>query len=224
MSPEEKKRILAKIAKCMALGQSPEPHEAAAALQQASRLMEKYQLSEAEVRMADVTERKASAGRAADIPPRWLASLATVVASAFGVERFYQPRGWSTANMVFIGVEPAPAIAEYTFTVLRRKCEAARAAYYKSRRGKKGGRVARADAYAMGWVGAVEFKVRAFARRAPAVVGEYLQHYHPEIVKVRPIDRSPRQGLEHQIAGYLDGQGVELQHGVDGRAVKQIGG
>lgn len=224
MNPAEKKRIIAKIAKCMALGQSPEPHEAAAALRRARELMEKYQLSEAEVRLADIQERKVTAGRAAATPPAWLAALARVVGLAFGVDRFYSPEYRRVSAYVFVGIDPAATIAEYTFTVLRRKCEAARATYYKTRRGSRSGRTARADAYAAGWVGAVDAKVRAFAKQTPQVVGEYLQHYHPDLTTLCPINRAMNEDLTHALAGFLDGQGVELQHGVGGQVVRQVGG
>ncbi len=216
-------KIIQRIRKCLALSSSSNPNEAAAALRQAQKLMERFGVTEDQVKMADVKESASSAGRTAKTPPLWITSLATTVSKAFCVSQFYNARRFETGQFVFVGVGPAAEVAGYTFTVLRRKCASARDQYYRRLRGRRASRIRRADAYAWGWVVAVSAKVQEFAQDTPKIVGQYLQERHPGLVNYAPIDRRKAIDGGHQTAGWFDGQGVDLHHGVAGSAPLQIG-
>ena len=209
-----KDKALKKIRKCLALSQSGEPHEAAAALRQAQKLMEEFNLNDRDVELADVKESAASAGSRAETPSAWLTTLAHTVEEAFGVSSFYEVHLNRPSRFVFVGLDPANEIAQYTFAVLLRQCRAARSAYYKTRRGKRANRIARADAYAMGWVRAVERKVQEFAKPVPQIVGQYLTEKHNGLVTITPKSRTLADGHEHGVAGFIDGKNVELHHGM----------
>lgn len=72
---EDKDRIIDKIRKCLALSNSANEHEAAAALRQAQKLMELYRVSDAELLAAGVGEASTHAG-ASRKPSSWENGLA----------------------------------------------------------------------------------------------------------------------------------------------------
>lgn len=216
-------KVLSRIRKCLALSASSNPHEAAAALRQARKLMEQHGISDEQVQLSDVKEKSASAGRDAGKPPAWLSRLALVVSEAFGVARYYNVPIVGPCAYVFVGVGPAAEVASYAFTVLRRKCTSARDQHYRQLRGKRYSRIRRADAYAMGWVIAVEAKVREFAQAVPKIVGQYLKVCQPGLVTIKPVNRTSEKDRLHMGAGYIDGQAVDLHHGVRGHKPLQLG-
>ena len=55
----DKEKVLDKIKKCLALGQSANEHEAAQALKQAQALMEKYEVNAVDIALSRVSEQKA---------------------------------------------------------------------------------------------------------------------------------------------------------------------
>lgn len=56
MSQNNQDKIISKIKKCLALAKSNNPHEAAAALRQARKMMTQYQINEADVLLSDIGE------------------------------------------------------------------------------------------------------------------------------------------------------------------------
>lgn len=206
--------ILRRIRACLALGRSPEPNEAAAAMHKARELMDRYDISETDVALSEVKEKGANAGRQCRQPPAWLLLLASTVDRAFGVAHIICRKASGNPDIMFAGVGPAAEVAAYAFTVLRRKCEAARRAYYKRSRGIRAGRIARSDTYALGWVNAVWDMVAAFARDVPAVVERYLAERYPNRLTVQSrLNKCNGAGLAW-MRGVEDGSKVELQHGV----------
>lgn len=209
-----RKKLLARIRKVLALGSSPHPHEAAAALAKAQALMEAHGITEAEIRVSDVREVETSTGRVMTKPPRWLHSLSATVASAFSVRTFHYVRG----GFCFIGAGNSAEIAEYTFVVLRRELERSRRVYYRSLRGKRSNKIRKADDYALGWVFAVRRTVDAFAKPVPDVVEEYLAIHHASISAYEPLDRGRDRDRRHLISGFVDGEKVEINRPVEGAA------
>ena len=119
-------QALQKIKKCLALAASSNPHEAAAAMRQAQKLMQEHGLDEADVNLADVAE-VVMDGR--NVPMvRWETGLAKIVADAFGCLTHTGVRlslnGGATHRRVraftFIGVGASAEIAGYAFAVLSR--------------------------------------------------------------------------------------------------------
>jgi len=203
-----REKLVRRIRALMALAESHHPHEAAAALQKARALMDQYGVNEVDVAMADVRKRTSKVGRSRQRHPLWLVALVRTVRLAFSCESFFSSEG-----VVFVGVAPAEEIADYAFTVLRRQLTAARAARYRSARGKRKNRVRAADEYALGWVFGVRRNVEAFAQPVPQVVKDYIQR-HERLVEVAPLDRGRARDSRHLLAGVADGATVQLQHGV----------
>lgn len=218
----DKKVAIEKIKKCLALSKSNEPNEAAAALRQASALMRKYGVSEVDLTLSDVKESASTAGRATATPPAWMAGLANIVAAAFGVSVFYSVSFLAPSQFVFVGVDPAHKIADYTFAVMRRQCTAARSNYYKSTRGKRVNRVRRSDAYATGWVMSVQKQIQEFAQPVPNMVGQYLQINYPKTETINRKNKLKPSDNRDISSGYLDGNKVQLHHGMNGQNQQRI--
>ena len=62
----DKQKVLEKIKKCLALGESANEHEAAQAIRQAQILMKKYGISENDVELSGISEK--GVGCAATLP------------------------------------------------------------------------------------------------------------------------------------------------------------
>jgi hypothetical protein len=211
--------LLRRIRACLALADSPEPHEAAAALRQADALMRKHGLSETDVELSAVREEAASIGRGRQ-PAAYLASLAHMVASVMGCDLYARGRA-----VVFVGVGPGAEVAAYSYQVLGRQLVRDRALYRKRRtRGAAHTRTARADAWALGWVGGVRRLVEQVRPPRPAVVDRYMAARHADLPPARPS--RIRLDSRHVEAGWWAGRtsGVRLHHGVaPGQAQPRIG-
>lgn len=172
IDPTELERVMRKIKHCLALSASSNEHEAAAAMRQAQKLMQKYRLTETDIHLSDVG--KASGAKVKAKRPAWDIRLGSVIAEAFNCKTFthhtYTKRGRSQTNRkaatLFVGVNPAPLVAKYAYDALYVQVELARKQYLSL---LKRGHVApgrfsnttRADDFADYWVMQVGDKVRA---------------------------------------------------------------
>lgn len=100
--------VIRKIKACIALGESSNPHEAAAAMRQAKKLMEAYGIGES---MLDVGKTEILSSYKS--MPRWYTALAAATAHAFGCMVFHRGK-----LLTFVGPEGAPDIAAYSFDVV----------------------------------------------------------------------------------------------------------
>lgn len=221
-----------KIKKCLALASSPEAHEAAAALRQAQKLMEQFNVNDLDISMADVCE---ASQRAKNVPiVRWETSLASMVATAFGcvhlttVQPQLRASGWrNERRYVFIGVSPASEIAGYAFEVLADQCAKGRRLYMaaQSKNCKPKTKVARGDRYAEGWIVAIDGKLERFAGRAEdsQLIERYMEQKYPDLIEAKVKDRTTGRNISdsHWFAGHRDGQKANLNHGIGGRAAPQ---
>ena len=172
-------KILSKIKKCLALSNSPNPHEAAAAMRQAQALMRKYGVEAHDVSMSEVGEATVnSRTMARDKPANWELTLAAMVGKAFGCQMLisrsvYKKEYRAHANegkFIFIGQKAQAEIAAYTAEVLARKCKSSRQTWIKenseairSAGGNKSTITRMGDAFSEGWVGAIGQLVQDFA-------------------------------------------------------------
>lgn len=157
-------RILDKIKKCLALSQSSEPHEAAAALRQAQKLMEAHGVDQLQLKLADIGEAQIRSGASATKPKDWETQLLALVGKAFGCKLLWTshyPYGYFT----YIGLKAQVTLAEYTVQVLQRRLLRGRAAFVAglSPYFSRGRKTQEADGFCHGWVGAVSKTVHAFA-------------------------------------------------------------
>lgn len=219
---------LKKIKKCLALGRSANEHEAAAALRQAQKLMEQFDLREQDVSLADVHEVKVKAcSTAANV---WELHLVNVITDAFGCETFGQLQGRyndagnfvRTRHWVFVGIDSAPTVAGYACEVLLRQCANARRAHIakQPKNCKPITKTARGDAFAMGWVAAASKLVERFTQPEAdkALLLAYIEQQHGELKngKARNTAQGRKTDWGHFSAGHSAGRGAQLHHGVGG--------
>lgn len=102
----DKQKVLEKIKKCLALGESANEHEAAQAIRQAQILMEKYGISEMDVELSAVSEK--GVGCSATLP-NWHQVLISRCAKAFGVG-CYMSREWGLKNCAACDTAPTVRI------------------------------------------------------------------------------------------------------------------
>lgn len=194
MSDIDKKRIMDKIVRCLALSKSSNEHEAATALRQAHAMMEKHGISKDDIELSDI-KFKASNIRSAQRPPVYQIALANMIAKLFGCKN-YMGNGsgeFSSARvMCFVGLEMHSDIASYAYDSLFRQLKQARRAYIKTelkrvRLAKN--KAARADAFCLGWVATVRGLVRKLV---------------PLATDMALIERAMGQALELRETGGLD--------------------
>lgn len=129
-----------RIQKCLALSKSANAGEAAAAMRQAQKLMEMFNVSPEHVGML-VIETHEAKSIACTKPPQWEVWLAAVIGKAFGCAPVHQ-RGWfdSTRNRdgakgkyIFIGPKAQAMTAAWTMGLLRNTVVKGRAEHVAGR-------------------------------------------------------------------------------------------
>lgn len=222
-------QALSKIKKCMALASSANPHEAAAAMRQAQKLMAEHDISETDTALPDVGEAESPAALNC---PQWEVFLANLVGRAFGCEVIWRAtRRWigqqrrRKMSVVFIGIGSAAEIAAYAWEVLDRQCARQRLDHIRKqpKTCKPITLTARGDAFALGWVMGVRQQLQDFAgERHQNLLDAYKALRFPDLasssVKSRVVGRNVRG--ESHAAGYTAGQAAKLHHGV-GQATDQ---
>ena len=113
------KKIIDKIYKCLRLSESGNPNEAALALRQATSMMKKYGISDAQVLAAEVTESATQAGKRFN-PPFWALALANLVAEAFQCRNLISRQYGRRPEFRFIGLGFKAEVATYSYSVLHR--------------------------------------------------------------------------------------------------------
>lgn len=157
-----KKVVIEKIKKCLALSKSANQHEAAAALRQAMAFMEKYQIDADDPELLGVTE-ALILGSGSQKPTVFEAVLANSIAKMMDCKVILRSQIKVTAQMelkkemswTFIGFDPAPEIASYAFEVLYRQLKKARSGFISENLKRvqiKANKVKRADLFCEGWV------------------------------------------------------------------------
>jgi len=228
---DEQKKILAKIKKCLALANSSNQQESETAMRQASALMEKYQLSESDIEMANIVENviKSSARRN---PTHHETRLASECASAFDCTVFglYDYRA-GNYSWVFVGTKSASKLASYCFDVLSRQLKRDRKQYQdnKLKRFKRRNKIALSDQFARSWVNAVTHKIRRFANpdlNRVELVNKYMQAHHSDLVPFTPRVNTGRRNdsaVENaSLNGYRAGDNVNLNHGLNGGTAQNL--
>lgn len=225
-----------KIKRCLALSNSSNPAEAAAAMRQAQKLTKQLGIEQIDLQLSDVAEARSRAS--ATKLQYWEGLLAGHVADAFGCELFTTKR-WASetgflmdskyfSEFVFIGLAPAHELASYAFEVLQRQCRGARRAYVKrqSKNCKDSTKKARGDAFAIGWVRqAVELlgSLSTTERNKP-LLDAYMQRNHPNLGKANLQRRDTGRKVRHDDyrQGGEAGRQAQLHGGVGQRAAPRL--
>lgn len=227
-------QALSKIKKCLALGKSANPHEAAAAMRQAQKLMQEHGLTEHDVALADVSEVQAPTAMKSVL---WEVQLADMIANAFGCEVIWlNVHAWLPSGrrkhshlVAFIGVGAAPTVAGYAWEVLDRQCARQRLEHVRRqpKNCKPITRTARGDVFASGWVRGVADKLRAFAgERHQLLLDQFIAQHHPATTDVSVGFRAKGRNVStnDMRAGFIAGQAARLDHALNkGSEQLQIG-
>lgn len=239
--PKELERVIRKIKHCLALSQSANENEAATALRQAQKLMQKYRLTELDVQLSDVG--KSESEKAKATRPAWESDLAAIVADAFGCQS-YSSRKWCPHRLLmlerslFVGVSPSHEIAKYAYDTLLTKVMFARKQFMADVRA---GRVprgrysveTRGNHFAHAWIAAVHNKLEALVpqtddlqasdNRALAVVKtretELIDQFMHQLTAGAGVGKTragkmAKPNTSDLMAGFASGTKTELNHGV----------
>lgn len=222
MTDLEKDRILRRIKKCLALSHSDNEHEAATALRQAKRMMDKYGIDMTEATALDYDVHDLSTGkRSKSKLTQAEQALYAVVASFFGCTLYFSG-GWP----VIIGSAPAPQITEYASNVLLRQMRRGYAEVVARLEKHKGSDIGISfkrkirHSYSLAWAVSVESKVREFAT---AITDEQKKAHQDAASKhwgedASKLAQSNISGIDHNCAvsafaarkGYIDGKEANL--------------
>jgi len=221
---EVDERILNKIKKCLALAQSNEPNEAAAAMRQAQKMMDAHGVSQLQLRRSDIGEAQVKSKASVSKPKDWETNLLATVGKAFGCKLMWISSHSSRAGLgdavygtfIYIGLKTQVELAQYTAEVMTRKLIKARSQFVSHLVGSRAGKVREADGFCHGWVLAVAKTIHAFALTKETE--ELIDEVKHEITQGRKEDPQQRKagslGLQH---GMLAGQGESIHQPVGER-------
>src|SRR5690606_1568144 len=118
-SMNDNDKLMERIRKCLALSESANEHEAAAATRQARKLMEKAGLTASDVGLFEITDQQVDVGYSR--LPSWAGNLSVAVARAFACTAFHGQR-----QVRFVGPSACADVAGYCFEILLRQLKKAR--------------------------------------------------------------------------------------------------
>lgn len=219
----DKQTAIKKIQKCLALSKSSEPNEAAAALRQAQKLMEQFDVEHPELLASSVSE-SWSKSSVIKTPPRYEVRLASMIARAFGCELMFS-RQLSASQLSidggysFIGVSAAPEVASYSYCVLRRQLKKARGNYIRTALNRhRKNKTAAADIYCEGWVSSVQDSVLKanVNKEHKESIDAYKQLNYADTKQLQVKKRTIKadDAWRHHRSGLIDGQNVKLTNGI----------
>lgn len=217
-------KILDKIKKCLALAGSDNPNEAATALRQAQALMSKHGITSEDMELSEITTSKVKSG-AGKTPPQWIAQLAKLVCTAFGVDVVYEDNlvNWNEwrSKVVFIGVNSSPEIAGYAYEVLLRQLKKGRSDFLKTlnKRLKRTTKTMRGDLYAEGWISSVRQQVISaeVSEQDRDLTKRWISTNLGSLVAAKVTQRGAKaRGCDHAAyyQGRADGKKVSFHQGV----------
>lgn len=222
--------LLDKIEKLMALSQSSNPHEAAAALSKAQALMAEHNLTETHLKQNQLGEAKIKSTQSVSKAKDWEAALMNMIAKSFGCRVIWAPGvSWADdywGRYRFIGLKTQVTMAEYAGTVLLRQLVKERNAFSKKLTGQGfygKDKTAQLDGFCKGWIAAVNSKVVALANDQE--VDDLINDKVEEITKGRKAEAKNRgNGHLGNAAGFEAGKGIDLHRPMNaGEAQKQLG-
>lgn len=156
--------IIVKIKKCLALSKSSNEHEAAAALRHAQKLMEKYNVTDAQISESEIVTIRFNCSSAWIKPLNWDCQLMYVICKAFG-GKFLVGTGSTgvLAKFTYIGLKVNATVAEYTYSVLARQCIKSRGAYVSAMNGSRAEKMAAGNSFSEAYVRALRKQIYEFA-------------------------------------------------------------
>ena len=217
----DRNKIMERLKKLLALATSSNANESASAMRQAQKLMETYAITDEELELSDISE-KESRFTSRSKPSAHMIGLGNMIAQAFGV-RLCLTGYRDAGKFTFIGPDPRPEVAEYTFDVLRRKLTASREEYLKtlSKKLKRSTKTNRADLFCRTWLYRVADTINEFAQSSAEIelLERYWEKHYGESSTYKAVTRKAKKTDSGAIiAGHRAAAGVVLNHGVNGKA------
>ncbi len=218
MSEPSNKSVMDKIRKCLALSESSNEHEAAAAMRQARKLMEKHGLSSDDMSIFKIKDE--AVNTIYTNPPAWFLMLATVVGKAFQCTVFTTYK-----RLTFVGKDACAEVAGYSFDILLRQLMRQKKEFINSDKvmlatpsvKRKIG-----QSYAEGWIYGVNKIVSEFASKITEQQEAEHTQYMEQLTK-RPVSEAKekkqatgKDSITQWAAGngYRSGKDVKLHEGV----------
>ena len=219
-----RQKIIDKILKCMALSKSANEHEAALAMARAQELMQKHDVSRADVELAEISSQRVNACRCLN-PPNYIMFLVDLVEGAFRCRAIFEPgmdSNWRYHNdVLFVGSGPNPQIASYAFAVLQKQLRQGRQQFLAglSKRMKRSNKVMMADNWAEGWMFGVSKKVHRLVISGDerALIDRWVEENCGALEKAesRSSRKKGRRSIEALLKGVSDGNKATLHKAVD---------
>ncbi len=224
LSGAARERIIRKIKRCLALGQSSNQNEAEMAMRQAQKMMQEYRLGEADVLASEVssTERQTGLTRMSD----WQRILANTAARAFNCKFLMRHYTGGPVTFIFIGVMPAAELAAYAYDTLLAQVKKDR----KDFRSKYDVTRGQCDDFCSGWVYAVNEKITQFAhdsgcaqtanalmvvtQREDAAIDAWIKESMDKVTERKSIKKEVCQ--EAVNLGAKDGQKANIHNAIHG--------
>lgn len=234
--PEDLKRVMRRLRKVLALSQSSEPGEAAAALHQARAIMDKYGLDHVDAQISAVEESSTTLSGTDML--RWEVILVDTIKRAMGVEvlisRYEKTKGRTRprASVIFVGEGHRAQVAAYAFDVLRRQLRASMQTTYAALAQKAGPNVNATDirrlltrsqreAYANAWVSAVHQKIQALDIAVSPAVKRYMAEKEAPAMEHKNLKPSTRKHKQDALTihllreGFRAGSQAQLHQAMD---------
>ncbi|ATF92816.1 DUF2786 domain-containing protein [Cedecea neteri] len=223
-------KYLTKIKKLLRLAKgTSSPEEAANAMAKAQAYMREYNLSAADVEFSGITEADSSGAPSnAQRSPIYMHALIDLICKSFGVECYVTGKYRHSRSLKrfvrFYAPGQRAEVAAYAFDVLSRQMMQARKEYQVKhcKRCKPATRIARGDQFCEGWVYGASQVVKPFA--IPPGEKGVIERYAAKLREDRGLkdgvgrEAKACRGSDNAIsAGFSEGTGAQLHHGVNGQ-------
>jgi len=193
MDDTRREKLISKLKKCLALSASPEPHEAAAALRHAQKLMRELDLTEADLlglELADALVKTREGFGAC----RTMNFLASIIQDTFGVQCIFErnPGSANRLNVRYVGPRDRVLMAEYSHKVVWRAMQASwdtvlmKWPLLKGNSGKR-------QAFHIGWLCGVREKIEALvpSDEETAAVNSWIARKYGELTPGKEVRKKP---------------------------------
>lgn len=188
-----REKLISKLKKCLALSASPEPHEAAAALRQAQKLMRELDLTEADLLGLELADALVKT-REGFGSCRTMNFLTSIVMEAFGVQCIYErnPGSANRLNVRYVGPRDRVLLAEYSHKVVWRAMQGSWDTFLSLRPHLKGDGGKR-QAFHLGWLVGVREKVEAIVppEEETRAVNSWIARRYGELVPGKAVKQKP---------------------------------
>ena len=216
MEENRREKLISRLKKCLALSASPEPHEAAAALRQAQKLMTELGMTEADLlglELADAVVKTREGFGAC----RTMNFLTSIIMEAFGIQCIYErnPGSANRLNVRYVGPQDRVLLAEYSHRVLWRAMQGAWDNFLSQRPCMKGDGGKR-QAFHLGWLVGVREKLDELApsEAETAAVNRWIAKKFGELVPGKAVKQKPVNSAAFN-AGVEAGEDFSLHVPVD---------